>query len=550
MGGSLLLAEERFERGDPSFINELTQCHGRPLRTFALKWARDQRPFARQAALDLALSSSGSGHERLLVKVLFKEAEQRGDDAMVAHFMVGFDGFIQRTARKEAHYNWHDRSVQDYWIRREDVMRSWDDFSIRTRTYLQRRAFRYFRRLSRVSPTRFIKGVCLALRTYPEDLLERPDAILDTMSLTRLLYGESDQLSYQGRCLGIDGKLNALEPAPTFATAWKTEPSFFELLGVLSQARSAFVRGWVALWLEAEHAGRLEKLPLSSLQPLLRSPHEETQEFGAKCLERLENWSTLSVDEWIQLALIKNEFLSIPLAQLMRSHLTPSRLSLEQCIALTHAAGGPIAELGLDWAKEKSLSGEQLALASQVVEATNPGVRTAGVEWLSERLSAGNQSLLVREWLDSRHEEVRDAALHLVDTIDSYQDDSRLHAAMSESPHGDVLDALVARLSEWRDHLNEESLKHVFATTFLAIRRGGRAKRRSLRLISEALGRSVEEAGPLLPLLPILLRSVRERERRAGLAAIARAAHAQPKLRPLLKNEVPELSLWEEGGAA
>ena len=90
----------------------------------------------------------------------------------------------------------------------------------------------------------------------------------------------------------------------------------------------------------------------------------------------------------------------------------------------------------------------------------------------------------------------------------------------------------------------------MWATTLLAVHRGGRAKRAALNQIADRIMRAVQaEAEALLPLLAIALRSVRAPEQRTALAAVARAAIREPALRGAVARALPELKLSGEVAA-
>ncbi len=108
---------------------------------------------------------------------------------------------------------------------------------------------------------------------------------------------------------------------------------------------------------------------------------------------------------------------------------------------------------------------------------------------------------------------------------------------------------LVRHLVEREGTLAPETLRHVWATALLAIHRGGRAKRGALNQIADRLARRPDEAEALLPLLAIALRSVRAPERRTALAAVARAAFREPRLRAAVARSLPELKLGGEVAA-
>ncbi len=77
----------------------------------------------------------------------------------------------------------------------------------------------------------------------------------------------------------------------------------------------------------------------------------------------------------------------------------------------------------------------------------------------------------------------------------------------------------------------------------LGIHRGSRDKRRALGQIAAAVARSPEQADDLLPLLGVALRSVRAPERRAALAAVAKAACQSPALTSALGRALPEVRI-------
>ncbi|HEU5075040.1 MAG TPA: hypothetical protein VFU02_12710, partial [Polyangiaceae bacterium] len=245
MAGSFLLMEELFERGDPAFERELWRCDDRRLLPFCQRWSRDRRLFARRALLGVALDPPLSGSARLIVKVLFKAAERQHDDVAMAHFMVGFDRSVRREPRLEYRYDPGRRSARQVWIRNVVGVRAPDEFSNRTRAYLMRRAWRYFRRMGQHSPARYSTSILRALALYDDGHLPRPDSILDTMSLCRILFQESPLLVRDARQLKLKGDLSELAPAPAFARAWSSDAAFEGLLDLLRRAKCAFVRAWV-----------------------------------------------------------------------------------------------------------------------------------------------------------------------------------------------------------------------------------------------------------------------------------------------------------------
>ncbi|MEZ4446371.1 MAG: hypothetical protein R3B72_45250 [Polyangiaceae bacterium] len=552
--GSLLLAQELFERADPAFVAEIVRCGGRKkLRRFAIRWSEARGAFARESRIALADRNIDRGDARVLVKVLFKAAERRGDDVEMAHHLVSFDRLIRRVTRRDQWYHWGTQTMQ-YGPWRRRLPRVWrrnypeqgpDHFSNNTRYYLQRRALRHFRRLGYAEPDRFVEATAFALSLYDDDHFATPDAILDCRSLCLLLYGQSPRLAVTPRALDLaTGTLDELTPAPMHDAAWRSERAFGLLLRLVVAASSAFVRGWCIAWLREAHAERLAELELKRLRPLLASPHGEAQSFGAELLERIEGWAKVSVDTWLQLARLDNPQALTVLARLMEEHVLPERLSLTQCLALSQSRVLPIASLGLRWAMDKGLGDDEaLRAVSSLADAETEAVRREGLAWVRPKLVEKKRSLLLRDLVDSRHRDVREVALE-VSAEPLYEDDARVHAAMAESPYGDVTDTLAARLQDWQK-LDEGSLQHLWATILLGVRRGSRAKRATLRALAERAIAFPDKAGELLPLVAVALRSVRETERRAALATLARAAFADPELATLIAEHIDDLAFDE-----
>src|SRR5579872_4384184 len=207
--GSWTLTEELFSRGDASFLPELRSVHApEQLGAFAAKWYADKRPFARQAIKDyLSLPLNCYRHEPL-VKRLFKLVEAAKDDELMGAFLVAFDRSIRRvrksiTRSKYEHFTnreaaevavrtWETMGFQNVTInsygggrvyayaskpeevvvmpnntmprpgerhrKRAEKLNDWQRqrlerkhvlFSLPTRRYLRRRAWRYFREIGR-----------------------------------------------------------------------------------------------------------------------------------------------------------------------------------------------------------------------------------------------------------------------------------------------------------------------------------------------------------------------------------------------------------------
>src|SRR5215470_17667448 len=95
---SLLLAH--FRAGDDRFSGELRRCAlPEDLAALAELWKTDPRPWARRQLIEyLDQPFNCPGHEPL-IKRLFKHAEARADDVLMAAFAVAFDRSVRRFRR-------------------------------------------------------------------------------------------------------------------------------------------------------------------------------------------------------------------------------------------------------------------------------------------------------------------------------------------------------------------------------------------------------------------------------------------------------------------
>src|SRR5687768_8710359 len=192
MAESSLVLEEYLASGDDRFLPVLRDFHDpKKLAAIADRWKKDHRPWARKQIFDyLELPMNALGHETV-VKRLFKWAEERGDDELVAAFAVAFDGLVRRVRRKRFHYDWQTRTSWEterlYSPRNQlpHVGKQPSDrreltpidvrtaahyrpgsgllFRYHTRYHLRRRAWRYFRRKGFQKPKEYCPSVALML---------------------------------------------------------------------------------------------------------------------------------------------------------------------------------------------------------------------------------------------------------------------------------------------------------------------------------------------------------------------------------------------------
>ncbi|MBO0699180.1 MAG: hypothetical protein J2P46_12360, partial [Zavarzinella sp.] len=252
--GSWSLAEELFARGDPGFVDELRKVHfADRLGDFAARWFGDTRPFARQALLDYLARPLNAFRHEPLVKRLFKRAEAAGDDELMGAFLVAFDRTIRRARRTRTRYKqgsfadqaaaeaaartwlaegygnanintWSGRTYayatkseeavvtpgntamprprpQD--LNKNQLLNDWARqrferryvlFSLRTRRYLRRRAWRYFRQLGKTDPARYVRAAVGFLPRYTDADVDSDIHLLDNWGLMHALFRHSPAL--------------------------------------------------------------------------------------------------------------------------------------------------------------------------------------------------------------------------------------------------------------------------------------------------------------------------------------------------------------------
>ncbi len=553
---STLLLDEHFAAGDARFLDELlASAASKKLKSFADRWFIDARPFAREMLVRYIDDGCDRPHHRPLVKALFKKAEAAGDDEIMGHFLAAFDRFVKRTATATSVWDRVARtSVPSVHLRQDGTVpeasgnrdtRS-PQFSRRTRRYLRRRAFRYFRKVARADAQRYGKAIRAALALYRDQHLDKPERLLDAWGLMHALYWSSPVLSRDPKGIRVTkGRSMAeLEPSPFCPDAWNG--CLGALIELLEKAESRTVRAFTIALLRRDYAVVLRSLSLQKIRGLLRSRHEEVQTFAAELLRTGRGVENLSLEEWLDLLTIENPVALPLLCELVEKYVLPQRLTLGQTLELACSRAAPVAELGLRWAQKKPVEGEAgIAAITVLARAGAQRVRQEGIDWvlgLIEKTPAAKPEHL-RELLDARHADVRSRALIVFHKVPRFQDSTLLWAALSESPYEDVRAFLVKHLGERESTFEADTLRQLWVTILLAVHRGGRAKRAALTQVAERVARRPAEAASLLPLLGLALRSVRAPERRTALAAVTRAAFREPRLREAIAHALPELRL-------
>lgn len=527
--GSVLLVEELFAAGDARFVQEILGfTEPKKLAGFAAKWLADPRPWARERLAAYAVLVVDTPNQRFLFKKLFKTAEERGDDRAMAALMAALDGSVRRSEESGRLSTEHAYS---------------NTFSVHTRRYLQRRAWRYFRRLGLKDPQRYLAGILEAIPRYEDAAIRDGVRFLDQWGLIHALFHHSDVIWARRHGWFVRGgrTLKELKPAPAFPDAWTPEAVF----QVFLTARARPVRRWGLAMLKAK--GLLEKVDFARVVEMLEHADPEVHALGVELLGKAAGLESVPLELWMRLLESKNLDVLGAVCDVMAKVVDPAKVATDRLLAWAVAPLGPVARLALGWLKGRPLSPEQaLGLAGVRV-----GVAAAEAVALARAAFPADFN---PEWLlaflDARLRETRDAAWAWFSDEKRARHRLDLWAKIVETPYDDVKLAIVAHLEKFaaidtalRVLLARAPLETVWATVLLNIHRGGRHKRLAAGQLADAIEREPARAAQLLPLLAVAARSVRAPEFRAGLASIVRVATRRPEVAADIAKHFPELRL-------
>jgi hypothetical protein len=581
---STLLVDESFAAQDDEFVDRVRSVTAiKYLAALADRWKTDPRPWARrQIFAYLALPMDRPGHHPL-VKRLFKHAEAKRDDELMAAFLVAFDRLVRRRRRMRGRYNSQSRrwwQEEELFAPRDQILASakgrnarnprtgeWIHvpgmtgppkhgrlFSSRTRAYLRRRACRYFRRMGFQRPAEYPRAVAMALALYRDDDMAAGENIIDNWSLMNIAFRRSPVLQFsRSRVVVAAGRsMGELVAAPRFEDIWKRPESAAVLIELVSNAYSRLVRVWAIQLFKQDHAATLQAITASELLTLLDHPDEEVQQFGAGLLQKLSGLDNWPITIWLSLLQTRSVTALATICQAMSERVAPMRLSLEQCVTLACARATPVARLGLSWLVSRVVTGphDRATIA-----------RLAGAECVAVGADAASYALSivgspqayrmedVCPFFDSLNQEVRRGASDWLTPQSPGYDDPALWSRLLETPYDDVRFRLVEELNKRTREpngppaLRRQDLSMVWTTVLLGIHRGGRAKLKAIRQLSEAIARQPDRAERLVPVLAVAIRSVRPPEARAGLAAVLAAVATRPELEATVARCIPELRL-------
>ena len=577
---SKLLLDECFAAADDRFLSEWIKFRSPEIvAAYVQQWVTDPRPWARQQMIDyLAMELNFPGQE-LFVKRAYRHFESLRDHEMLGHFMVTFDRLVRRSRIAVPRWDRSTRElIQDEHlfarpnktvipetgrtgtygtgkhqrtfplpdIRNKPKNRL---FRHRTRNFLRRRVWRYFRWLSYKNPAEYLVAISRALCIYTDAEFKLGENIIDNWSLMHACYSHSDALKFTAAHTNLapGQSLATLSAAPYRAEIWQTADGATHLIHLIGKAHSSLVRVWAMELLRRDHQQAISQIDMKILVSLLKHTDARVQEFASQLFRDHQGLASMTVSAWLEVLEQSDRSLLPVICEAMTKHVASARLENAQLLLLATAEPVPVAALGLRMLQERH---QQRPLTpTEIVQLSRAQcVATAGelTTWALKQLSSTENYTVdsVVEFFDSLLEPMRAAAVTwLEDASSRGHDDAVLWSRLIETPFDDVRLRLVDSLQRRTTQLNTDvnSLNHLWCSVLLGVHRGGRAKLKAMQQIQAAILRDSRQAAKLLPVLSVAARSLRAPERRGAIAALASLKTANPELEAAIRSYLPEL---------
>jgi hypothetical protein len=577
---SKLLLDECFAAADDRFLSEWIKFRSPEIiAAYVQQWVADSRPWARQQMIKyLAMDLNFPGHE-LFVKRAYRHFESVRDHEMLGHFMVTFDRLVRRSRIAVPRWDRSTRElIQDehlyarpnktvipetgrtvtYGTGKHQRTFPLPDlrnnpknrlFRHRTRNFLRRRVWRYFRWLSYRNPTEYLAAISRALCVYTDAEFKLGENIIDNWSLMHACYFHSDALTFTAAHTNLapGQSLATLSAAPYRPEIWQTAEAATHLIHLTGNAQSSLVRVWVMELLRRDHQQAISQIDMKILVSLLRHSDARVQEFASQLFREHQGLASMTVSAWLEVLQQSDRSLLPIICEAMTKHVASARPENAQLLLLTTAEPVPVAALGLRMLQERhqqrKLSATELVQLSRAQCAATAGELTTWA--LTQLNSAENYTVdSVIEFFDSLLEPMREAAMTwLEDSTSRGHDDSVLWSRLIETPFDDVRLRLVNCLQHRTTQPNTDvnSLNHLWCSVLLGVHRGGRAKLKAMQQIQAAILRDSRQAEKLLPVLSVAARSLRAPERRGAISALASLKCGNPELEAPIRLHLPEL---------
>ena len=575
---SFLAVEEYFEAADDQFLPLLKKFQDvKTLGPFADRWAKDSRPWARQQIFKyLDFDWTVIGHQAL-IKRLFKAAEANHDLELLARFTVYFDRLTEHKIKTKWHWDWQTRAswqeeklvsqtakvplqdvVTQTWAGRTYTYHVWTPpnakyFSLPTRYYLQRRGWRYFRRMGFQLPDSYCKAIAQVLRQYHDKDVADGPKLLDRRTLLHACFRDERLLQFGPKAVTLRSgqSLSDLKASPRFPQLWKTENGFDVLWSLLTDAKSRLVRTWSKDMILQDHANRCAELPAEDILKLLAHPDEVIKQFAAELLSKSNRVAMLPIEQWLELLNTDDTTALETICNTMQKHVSADRLNLHDCVRLACAEPTSVAQVGFDFLREKSIrSATDLQQITGVANTSCFAIARSSAKWALDILGSKDnyQCDLVMPFFDSLQLPTREEAWNWLVAKDSPgKGDPTLYLRLLENPFADIRNKLVD-LMQRQSKLpgsQTESLVPLWMTVLLGIHCGGRQKLKATKQLADAIGKDPAQAESLLPILVAAAQSIRNPESRSALAAITGLAVQSPEMAEKIMQQLPSFEMQQ-----
>ena len=581
---SKLFLDECFAAADDRFLSEWIKFRSPEIiAAYLQQWLADTRPWARQQLVNyLAMDLNFPGQE-LFLKRSYRHFESARDHEMLTHFLVAFDRLVRRNrivaprwdrsareliqderlfarpnktvipeiGRTGTHGTGkHQRTFPLPDIRNKPKNRL---FRHRTRNFLRRRVWRYFRWLSYKNPSEYLAAMSRALGVYTDAEFKLGENIIDNWSLMHACYFHSDALKFTAAHsnLAPGQSLATLIAAPYRAEIWQTAEGATHLIQLVGNAQSRLVRVWAMELLQRDHQQAISQIDMTILVAMLKHSDARVHQFASHLFRDHLGLASMTVSAWLEVVKQSDRSLLPMICEAMTKHVASARLDNPQLLLLATAEPVPVAALGIrmlqDRHQQRRLSMAEITQLSRAQCAATAEEMTA---WALQQMNSDENYSVdsVVDFFDGLLEPMRTAAMTWLEDSSSHgHDDAVLWSRLIETPFDDVrlrlVDCLQHRTTP-RD-VDVNSLSHLWCSVLLGVHRGGRVKLKAMQQIQAAILRDSRNATKLLPVLSVAARSLRAPERRGAIAAMASLRNGNPELEAAIRSHLPELQ-WAD----
>lgn len=421
-------------------------------------------------------------------------------------------------------------------------------FTVTTRRYLQRRLWRYFRKLGEQFPDRYAEAVFLLLQEYRDSDTPEGLSLLDCHGLMHCLFGESPVVlaTKAGWKLRRGCRLAELSATPMFPEIWRQAPHRLWQLARFKTCR--VVRQWAAQLLQCEHPDTLAQALLPEIHELLALDDPDSCRLAVALLENDRRWLQLTAGQWETLlsAIPENRAAAVtPLirhaldseetlpeirrailcspwpeqtAAALQSIVRNSRNVMETAMELLQLAAPASAfrtSVITQWVWSIMETCESPAADRLLPLLENPQscVRSIAMGWLHGQTLLWTSPELTLRMLQSEYSDVR----HWLAT------QTNNHLAHLIQRHADLPAVAAALARLWRTVTSEQSCTVEFHKDVL-------------QQVAQRLQENMEEHTDLLPILALALHSGKTMLQRHTLVLLTRLCTRNPNLRASLES--------------